>query len=160
METCSIHDVFKRGYAYSSFAGSVLVCHLFNLILKHAHRPKENDSPEDYEYGEYWKRHRDIDSTISSAFMFLPGPFRLPENYRESTAVNTNLNLHASIICLHHAALERIETHKLPDSIKRMSQDRLAGAAQEIVNILKLTSHLSTGTVGNASITVFLGLVF
>ncbi|KAI1110242.1 hypothetical protein F5Y14DRAFT_429514 [Nemania sp. NC0429] len=146
METCSIHDVFKRGYAYSSFAGSVIVCHLFNLILKHAHRPKESDSPENYEYGEYWKRHRDIDNTLSSAFMFLPEPFRLPENYRESTAVNTNLNLHAAIICLHHAALERIETHNLSDSIKRISQGRLAAAAQEIVDILKLTSHLNSGT--------------
>lgn len=160
METCSIHDVFKQGYAYSSFAGSVVVCYLFNLILKHAHRPKENDSPEDYEYGEYWKRHRDIDNTLSSAFMFLPEPFRLPENYRESTAVNTNLNLHASIICLHHAALERIETHNLPNSIKLISQTRLAAAAQEIVNVLKLTSHLNSGTVGNPPILVFHALVF
>ncbi|KAI0453286.1 hypothetical protein F5B21DRAFT_505513 [Xylaria acuta] len=144
MDTCSIHDVFKGDHAYSSFAGSIVVCHLFNLILKHAHRPKENDSPENYEYGEYWKRHRDIDNTLSSAFMFLPESLRLPENYRELTAVNTNLNFHASIICLHHAALERIDTHNLPESAKRISQDRLSAAAQEIVNIMKLTCHLSS----------------
>lgn len=136
------------------------MCHLFNLILKHAHRPKENDSPENYEYGEYWKRHRDIDNTLSRAFMFLPESFKLPENYRESTAVNTNLNLHASIICLHHAALERIETQNLPDTIKRISQDRLVAAAQEIVNTLKLTSHLNSGTVGNSLISVLPGLDF
>ncbi|KAJ8128241.1 hypothetical protein O1611_g5396 [Lasiodiplodia mahajangana] len=145
METCTINDIFKGGHSYSSFAGSVVVCYLFNIILKHAHRPKENDNPENYEYGEYWKRHRDIDNTLSSAFMFLPEPLRLPDNYREPTAVNTNLNLHASIICLHHAALERIETHNLPESAKRISQDRLSAAAQEIVNIMKLTSHLSFG---------------
>ncbi|KAI0542333.1 hypothetical protein GGR58DRAFT_497319 [Xylaria digitata] len=145
METCSIHDVFKGEHSYSSFAGSIVVCHLFNLILKHAHQPTGNDNPENYEYGEYWKRHRDIDNTLSSAFMFLPESLRLPENYREPTAVNTNLNLHASIICLHHAALERIETYNLGESAKRMSQDRLSAAAQEIVNIIKLTSHLSSG---------------
>ncbi|KAI0408646.1 hypothetical protein F4802DRAFT_548346 [Xylaria palmicola] len=144
METCSIHDVFKGDHSYSSFAGSVVVCHLFNIILKHAHRPKENDNPENYEYGEYWKRHRDIDNTLSSAFMFLPESLRLPENYRELTAVNTNLNLHASVICLHHAALERIDTHNLPESVKRVSQNRLSAAAQEIVNIMKLTSHLNS----------------
>ncbi|KAI0194187.1 hypothetical protein F4808DRAFT_464600 [Astrocystis sublimbata] len=143
MNTCSIHDVFKGGHSYSSFSGSIVVCHLFNLILKHAHRPKQNDNPEDYEYGDYWKRHRDIDNTLSSAFMFLPDSFRLPENYRDLTAINTNLNLHASIICLHHAALERIDTYSLPDSIKRISHDRLSAAAQEIVNIMKLTSHVS-----------------
>ncbi|KAI0481553.1 hypothetical protein F4859DRAFT_424388 [Xylaria cf. heliscus] len=144
MDTCSIHDVFKGDHAYSSFAGSIVVCHLFNIILKHAHRPKENDNPENYEYGEYWKRHRDIDNTLSSAFMFLPESLRLPENYRDITAVNTNLNFHASIICLHHAALERIDTHNLSESVKRISQDRLIAAAQEIVNIMKLTSHLSS----------------
>ncbi|GAP89658.1 putative binuclear zinc transcription factor [Rosellinia necatrix] len=144
METCTIHDAFKGEHAYSSFAGNIVVCHLFNLILKHAHRPKENDNPENYEYGEYWKRHRDIDNTLSNAFMFLPESFRLPENYRDVTAVTTNLNLHASIICLHHAALERIETHSLSEYAKRISQDRLSAAAQEIVNIMKLTSHLSS----------------
>ncbi|KAI1353101.1 hypothetical protein F5Y01DRAFT_323583 [Xylaria sp. FL0043] len=144
METCTIHDVFKGDHSYSSFSGTIVVCHLFNMILKHAHRPKENDNPENYEYGEYWKRHREIDNTISSAFMFLPEPFRLPENYREPTAVNTNLNLHASIICLHHAALERIETYNLPEFAKRISQDRLSAAAQEIINIIKLTSHLNS----------------
>ncbi|RYC60070.1 hypothetical protein CHU98_g6137 [Xylaria longipes] len=144
MDTCSIHDVFKGDHSYSSFAGGIVVCHLFNLILKHAHRPKEHDNPENYEYGEYWKRHRDIDNTLSSAFMFLPESFRLPENYRELTAVNTNLNFHASIICLHHAALERIDAHNLGESAKRISQDRLSAAAQEIVNIIKLTSHLSS----------------
>ncbi|KAI1752314.1 hypothetical protein F4782DRAFT_530569 [Xylaria castorea] len=144
MNTCSIHDVFKGDHSYSSFAGSIVVCHLFNLILKHAHRPKENDNPENYEYGEYWKRHRDIDNTLSSAFMFLPESLRLPENYRELTAVNTNLNFHASIICLHNAALERIDAYNLSESAKRISQDRLTAAAQEIVNIMKLTSHLSS----------------
>ncbi|KAI0969413.1 hypothetical protein F4678DRAFT_440345 [Xylaria arbuscula] len=142
METCTIHDVFKGDHSYSSFSGTVAVCHLFNVILKHVHRPKESDNPENYEYGEYWKRHREIDNTISSAFMFLPESFRLPENYRDPAAVNTNLNLHASIICLHHAALERIEAYNLPEYAKRISQDRLSAAAQEVTNIVKLTSHL------------------
>ncbi|KAI1302554.1 hypothetical protein F5Y03DRAFT_385366 [Xylaria venustula] len=142
METCTIHDVFKGNHSYSSFSGAVVVCHLFNVILKHVHRPKESDNPENYEYGEYWKRHREIDNTLSSAFMFLPEAFRLPENYRDAAAVNTNLNLHASIICLHHAALERIEAYNLPEYAKRISQDRLSAAAQEVTNIVKLTSHL------------------
>ncbi|KAI0392184.1 hypothetical protein F5Y17DRAFT_437371 [Xylariaceae sp. FL0594] len=145
MKTCSIHDVFKGEHPYSSFAGSVVVCHLFNQNLKHAHRPRGNDSPEDFEYGAYWMRHRDLDNTISSAFMFLPQSFRLPENYRDPTAVNMNLNLHASVICLHHAALERIDANNLPESAKKASQDRLGAAAQEIIDILKLTSnHLNS----------------
>lgn len=147
METGTIHDAFKGDHSYSSFSGTIIVCHLFNMILKHVHRPKETDNPENYEYGEYWKRHREIDNTLSSAFMFLPESFRLPTNIGDRGAVNTNLNFHAAIICLHHAALERIETYNLPEYAKRISQDRLSAAAQEIVNIVKLTSHVSSGSV-------------
>ncbi|KAI1816753.1 hypothetical protein GGS20DRAFT_536077 [Poronia punctata] len=144
LETYSIHDVFRGEHPYSSFAGNAIVCHIFNLILRHAHRLKANDSPEDYEHGAYWNRHRDLDNTLSSAFMFLPPAFGLPDNYRDLTAVNLNLNLHASVICLHHAAIERIESNNLSESLLKVSQGRLATAAQEIINILKLTSHLST----------------
>ncbi|OTB06887.1 hypothetical protein M426DRAFT_9314 [Hypoxylon sp. CI-4A] len=144
VETFSIHEAFK-GKPYSSFAGAVLVCHIFNQLLKHVHRPKPNDNPDNYEYGEYWQRHREMDNTLSSAFMYLPESFRLPENYRDSVAVHTNLNLHASIICLHHSAIDRIDTYGLPESAKKASQDRLSTAAQEIVNIVKLTSHVSSG---------------
>ncbi|RYP07292.1 hypothetical protein DL764_002607 [Monosporascus ibericus] len=142
-ETCSIHDIFK-GTRHSSFASAVLVCHLFNRIMKHVQHPKQDDNSDNYEYGQYWERHRDIDNTISNIFMFLPEAVRLPDNYRDPTAVNTNLNLHACVICLHHPAIDRIEAHKLPDHIKKLSHDRLSTAAQEIVNIIRSTSHMST----------------
>ncbi|OTA66608.1 hypothetical protein K449DRAFT_391053 [Hypoxylon sp. EC38] len=142
VETFSLHDAFK-GQPYSSFAGAILVCHLFNQILKHVHKPKPTDNPDNYEYGEYWQRHRDIDNTLSSAFMYLPQSFRMPENYRDPVAVHTNLNLHASTICLHHSAIDTIDTYKLPESAKKISQDRLKTAAQEIINIIKLTSHVN-----------------
>ncbi|KAI1467149.1 uncharacterized protein F4812DRAFT_431399 [Daldinia caldariorum] len=143
VETCSIQEALK-GKTYSSFSGAVLVCHIFNQILKHIHRPKSTDNPDNYEYGEYWQRHRELDNTLSSAFMYLPASFRLPDNYRDPVAVHTNLNLHASTICLHHAAIEMIEAHKLPESAKKICHDRLSTAAQEIVNIVRLTSHVNS----------------
>lgn len=79
--------------------------------------------------------------------MFLPEHFRLPENYRDPTAVHTNLNYHAALICLHLAALEKIDIHSLPPYAKKMSESRLFTAAQEIVNIMKMTSHLKTNPV-------------
>ncbi|KAI2636407.1 fungal-specific transcription factor domain-containing protein [Hypomontagnella submonticulosa] len=143
VETCTLNDAFK-GHQYSPFAGAVMVCHIFNQILKHVHKPKPTDNPDNYEYGEYWKRHRELDNTLSGAFMYLPEALRMPENYRDSVAVHTNLNLHASIICLHHSALDRIDTYKLPESAKKICHDRLTTAAQEIVNIIKLTSHVNS----------------
>lgn len=79
--------------------------------------------------------------------MFMPERFRLPKNLRNPTAVHTNLNLHAGIICLHHAAVDKVETYNLPESLRIASQSRLRTAAEEIVNIVRLSSHVSPGFV-------------
>lgn len=135
----TLHNVF-RGSNYSTFAGNVVICFLFNQLLKHAHRPMPDDRPEDADFGPFWKRHRELDNMLSSAFMFLPEPFRLPANIRDPIAVQANLNLHASVICLHNAACEKADKFKLP-GIKQKSRTRALTAAQEIVDIIKLTSH-------------------
>ncbi|GKT46706.1 citrinin biosynthesis transcriptional activator ctnR [Colletotrichum spaethianum] len=142
--TSTLSEAFK-GASYSTFAGAVVTCHIFNKLLKHVHWERPNDRPMDVEYGEFWNRHRDIDNMLSSAFMFLPERFRLPQSMRDPTAVHMNLNLHASVICLHHAAIDRIEKHKLPDNLKAASQLRLRTAAEEVVSIVKLTSHMNSG---------------
>ncbi|KAK8027583.1 hypothetical protein PG991_004639 [Apiospora marii] len=133
---CTLNEALK-GYPYSSFASSVVICHFFNEILKHVHRPRPDDFPENYEFGRYWTRHRELDNTLSSAFMFLPECFRLPDHFQDRTAIHINLNLHASIICLHHAAIDKVDKHKLPNHLKKASQTRLLTAAQEIINIMR-----------------------
>lgn len=55
--------------------------------------------------------------------------------------MHTNLNLHASVICLHHAAIEKAEKFGLEDGIKQSSLSRLKTAAEEIVNIARMTFH-------------------
>lgn len=91
--------------------------------------------------GPFWARHRELDNELSGAFMFLPEKFSLPRHYREPPAIHLNLNLHASVICLHHAAVEKAMKHGHPPSVKQASVTRLKTAAEEIVNIIKLTSH-------------------
>ncbi|EFQ25024.1 hypothetical protein CGRA01v4_06675 [Colletotrichum graminicola] len=142
--TATLPEAFK-GASYSTFAAAVVVCFIFNKLLKHVHWERPNDRPTDVEYGEFWTRHRDIDNMLSSAFMFLPERFRLPHGMRDPTAVHTNLNLHASVICLHHAAIDRIERYNLPEKLKAASMLRLRTAAEEVVNVVKSTSHVNSG---------------
>lgn len=141
-ETSTLPEVFN-GAPYSRFAGSVVLCHILERILRHVHRPKMHDRPEDVDYGPFWKRHRELDTLLSSAFMFLPEPFRLPKNIRDPVAAHTNMNLHAAVICLHNAACEKADTYSLPPHLKQISQTRLTTAAAEIVNIVKITSHMN-----------------
>ncbi|KAL1901354.1 hypothetical protein Sste5346_001759 [Sporothrix stenoceras] len=139
--SCTLDNIFS-GSTYSTFSSAILVCHLFNSILLHV-QLKPSDRPEDFEYGPFWERHRSLDTKMSSAFVFLPERYRLPQNFQDPVAVHTNLNLHAATICLHNAAVERAEAHNLPESVTKNCYDRMFTAAQEIVNIIEKTSHMA-----------------
>lgn len=91
--------------------------------------------------GPFWIRHRTLDNELSSIFVFLPEKFRLPANIRDPSALHTNLNLHASVICLHHGAIEKAEKYGLDGRVKASSLSRLKTAAEEIVNIARMTFH-------------------
>ncbi|KAI6512870.1 hypothetical protein MCOR10_009546 [Pyricularia oryzae] len=135
-ETARLKDLFF-GASYSTFAASVGICHIFNQLLAHVAQIRPDDRPQDLEYGNFWKRHRDIDNTLSSSFMFLPDGMRLPKNNRNPAVVFMNLNLHASVICLHQCAIDRAQAHELPDTIAQSSIVRVINSADEIVNIVK-----------------------
>lgn len=135
-----LEQVFN-GSSYSAFASTIIVCQIFRIILKHVHRSKPSDRPEDILDGPFWNRHRELDNKLSSTFMFLPSKFILPRAARDSGAIHMNLNLHAAFIILHHAALEKAEQHDLPSTVMKTSLGRMRASAEEIVNIMKLTSH-------------------
>ncbi|ROV90275.1 hypothetical protein VSDG_08186 [Cytospora chrysosperma] len=143
-KTCQLEDIFT-GSSYSSFAGAAIICHIFNQILKHVHRSKPSDCADNFQYGPYWNKHRELDNLLSSTFMYLPEQFQLPKNVRNPVAVHTNLNLHASVICLHNSAYEMADEHNLPEAVKQMSKTRLLTASQEIVSIMKLTNQSNAG---------------
>lgn len=115
--------------------------------MKHANRSQPGDCGENFEYGKYWNRHRELDNLLSGAFMFLPERFRLPQNVRDPVAVHTNLHLHAAVICLHNSAYEMANEHNLPQHLKSMIKTRLLSASNEVVNIVKLTSHTNASYV-------------
>ncbi|KAK0645891.1 hypothetical protein B0T16DRAFT_148662 [Cercophora newfieldiana] len=129
------------GFQYSTFAATIITCHIFVKLLKHVHRPLPDDCPDDYEHGKYWMRHRELDNILSSSFMFLPERFRLPKHGRDPVAMYQNLNLHASVICLHNSASDKVDKYKLPFHIKQSSRMRCLTSAYEIVNIMKMTAN-------------------
>ncbi|KAK4190125.1 transcriptional activator protein acu-15 [Podospora australis] len=143
-KSSTLPSVFN-GAGFSTFAGNVLVCSIFNQLMKHCHRPMPDDHPEDPEFGKFWMRHREMDNTLSSAFMFLPERLRLPENITDHIAVQTNLNLHAAVMCLHNVAIEKAEKYGLPDHIKQASKDRSMTSTKQVTEIVKATSQMRHG---------------
>lgn len=137
-------DEALKGAPYGGFSGSLILNQILKSIMSHVHLIKPSDIPEDVMNGSFWKRHRRLDNQLSSLFMFMPERFRLPDNLRDPLATYINLNFHASVICLHHVALEVIEKHSLDDSLRKDSQLLLKHAAEEIARIVKMTSHHSS----------------
>ncbi|VUC24913.1 unnamed protein product [Clonostachys rosea] len=126
-----LEEVFQ-GASHSAFATTLIICHIFKTTLKHTSGHSHGAA--------FWKRHKDLDHEISSTFMFLPERFQLPDYECDPVAAHTNLNLHATSICLHYAAVEMVDKHSQSEAIKQQSLGRMRISAEEIVGIINAIS--------------------
>ena len=131
----------------SPYAAVAVLATLYGRNLTHLHRPEPNDRPEDPIHGEFWKRHRAMDNILSNIAMFLPDHLRLPAGIKDANICFLNLNIHTSTICLHQAAILKAEKYNLAMDIMKQSTERCFLAAGEIINIMKMTSHVDIGNV-------------
>lgn len=136
----------------SPFGGVILSAALYGHNFSHLHRSSENENPADISNGDYWKRHRKMDNVLSNVFMFLPDHLRLPYGLRDMNVVFLHMNIHASSICLHQAAVITAEKHKTGSSIIRQSRARSLMAAEEISNLMRLVTHVDPSNVSFARI--------
>ena len=133
----------------SPFGGVVLSACLFGHNFIHLHHGGPDDRPEDLSNGEFWKRHRKMDNVLSNTFMFLPDHLRLPGGLRDMNIVFLHMNIHASTICLHQAAVIKADQNGLEPGVIRQSRARSLMAAEEIASIMRLVSHLDASNVGH-----------
>lgn len=147
-ETLNLADVMagQGASTLSPFAGIVLMACVFGRNLTHLHRPEANDNEHDLN-GGFWKRHRTLDNLLLSTSLSLPEHLRLPFGVDDPNTVFLNMNIHASTICLHQAALFKADRHHLPPQVVTDSKRRCLGAANNITNAMKMTSHSDLTTV-------------
>ncbi|KAI9851449.1 MAG: hypothetical protein M1838_003638 [Thelocarpon superellum] len=125
----------------SSFAAVVLMASLFGLNLIHLHRPDPNDNEDDLN-GEFWRRHRRMDAILANTTLSLPNHLKLPAGINDTNIVFLNMNIHASTICLHQAAIFKANKNRLPGSVSTESKVRCVAAAAEIASTMRTVSHL------------------
>ncbi|KAF2842501.1 hypothetical protein M501DRAFT_914906, partial [Patellaria atrata CBS 101060] len=130
----------------SAFAGVVLMACLFGRNLLHLHRPTPDDQDHDLN-GEFWKRHRRMDSILLNTSLALPDNLRLPAGLPDANTVFLNMNIHTSAICLHQAAIYKADKHRLPLNVSQESKIRCVTAAAEIASIMKMISHLDLSSM-------------
>lgn len=136
------------------FGGVILSATLFGHNFQHLHQVGPNENPDDLENGEFWKRHRKMDSVLTNTFMFLPDHLRLSNASRDMNVVFLHLTAHASSICLHQAAVLTAEKHKLDHNFIRQCRYRSLTAAEEITNIMRLFSHVDASQVSILCLTL------
>ena len=124
----------------SSYAGIVLMASLFGRLVTHLHQPNPDNRPQNLANGEFWKRHRKMDSIFSNILMLLPDHLRISSRVKDCNVYFLNLSMHALTISLHQAAVAKAEMYGLDPSVVRQSQGRSDAAAEEIVRIMRLAA--------------------
>lgn len=132
----------------SPFGGEVLMACLLGHNLHHLHRHPEEDRLEDLKNSSFWRRHRHLDQVLANVSLSLPEKFRLPNGIGDPHIVFTNMNIHATTICLHQAALFKAEKSKLPHHLISESRARCFSAASSITTIMRTITHLEVHAVG------------
>ncbi|KAK4959473.1 hypothetical protein LTR10_004278 [Elasticomyces elasticus] len=125
----------------SAFGGVVLMACLFGRNLTHLHRPGPDDRDDDLN-GEFWKRHRNMDSILLNTALALPDALRLPSGLNDANIIWMNMNIHTSTICLHQAAIFKADKNRMPSRISAESKVRCITAAAEIASTMRQISHL------------------
>ncbi|KAK3393442.1 binuclear zinc transcription factor [Podospora didyma] len=144
-QTSSLTSALRQqGPEYSTFAGRVLVSHLFHRTLELTSESFPEGTCEDIKTSTYWKRQTAIDNDLATMLMFLPSGLQLPRNVRSQNAVFINIITHTAIISLHRAGLGKARAGhlKLPEYLTRQSQDRLLPAAEEILSIIRMINDV------------------
>ncbi|KAF2131430.1 binuclear zinc transcription factor [Dothidotthia symphoricarpi CBS 119687] len=123
------------------FGAIVLSAAMFGRNLLHLHRPGPDDRDEDLN-GEFWNRHRNIEQILLQTSLGLPDHLRLPSAVSNPNVVFANMCIHTSVICLHQAAIFKVDKHQLPVHVSNESKTRCVTAAAEIASIMRMVSHM------------------
>ncbi|KAK1019046.1 hypothetical protein LTR54_000859 [Friedmanniomyces endolithicus] len=142
-KTMSLEEALQPDGAVglSSFAAVVLMACLFGRNLTHLHRPGPDDRDDDLD-GEFWKRHRNMDSILLNTALALPDALRLPSGLNDANIIWMNMNIHTSTICLHQAAIFKADRNRMPSRISAESKIRCITAAAEIASTMRQICHL------------------
>ncbi|KAH7381868.1 fungal-specific transcription factor domain-containing protein [Cadophora sp. MPI-SDFR-AT-0126] len=121
----------------SSFTGMVMAVTLMSRNFDHIHAKVSTESTHSNDDDEFWKRHRDLDNSLSNSFMCLPEHLRITDQLRDPNAFLLNMMMHTTVICLHQYAVQKIST----------KQDRMTGVlSQSVTRCIASARAISTAT--------------
>lgn len=131
---------------FSALAGYGLLNVIIARILNHLYHPWEDDQKHDLK-GNFWKRHREIDSILLDLGMRMPAHLRVNQAYGNPFIIMHNIHFWITTLVLHQAAMLHATKFHLPQRILDDSRTRSISAASEITTCMRIVSHLDLSTV-------------
>ncbi|KAH9204005.1 fungal-specific transcription factor domain-containing protein, partial [Leptodontidium sp. 2 PMI_412] len=133
----------------SSFSGLAVAITLLGRNLTHIHGSPEESVAIKRADSKFWRRHREIDNTISNTFLYLPTRLKLPPKFQDPNAVFLSMTLQASSICLHLAAIRKSMINDPDSSFIRQSMDRCITGADAITATIRPVAGVDLSKVNS-----------
>ncbi|KAI4221769.1 MAG: hypothetical protein L6R36_006663 [Xanthoria steineri] len=137
--------------SYSPFTGAVIMAGFCGRCLRHLQNAYKASVESEYTY-DFWSNHYSIDLAINQTLQsslkhlnIVPAMDSI-EGMADPNTIFLNMNMRATVICLHQAAVVQANKSSLPATLIAESENRTLTAAQEIANIMRLirtSIHLS-----------------
>lgn len=126
-----------------------MIAAVVGRTLTHFHRKEIEEGTQEDPDNAFWKRHRYLDKVLLNTLEHLPFHLQIGSSIVNPTAVQLHINIQASTICLHQAAIfkAKISPGKGYDLVE--SNMRCLGAAETIMTILRLVNPTIMAKVMN-----------
>lgn len=139
-DTRSLSEAMEKGLDSntSAFAANVVVANIMARNMLRLHRLIADQTSRD----AILELYRHMNNMLSRIFLTMPRHLGVAAGLRSSSIVHMQLVLHATSISLHQATVQKIGVQNLDETAIQRAEDRCLIAAEEIVDILRMTAHI------------------
>ncbi|KAI1612322.1 fungal-specific transcription factor domain-containing protein [Exophiala viscosa] len=134
----------------SLFAANATIAALFGRTLTHLHRkdlPYEGDTSDQDD--AFWRRHQYLDTVLLHTLQYLPDDLRIRTGISSPQIVLLHINIQASTICLHQAAIFKAKNSPTPqETTLADSKARCLHATENMMTILRLLDPAVLQNIG------------
>ena len=132
----------------SPFGGLIMAAAVFGRNTIHLHRcyqSRTKFSSAQSSSEAFWADHQEIDNDLTEIMLLLPDRLQVRASSFTPMKVLVNMLLYASTICLHRAAILRLDDSRA--LFTEESKARCTTAAGQIASIMRQAGHLNCSTV-------------
>ncbi|EXJ56395.1 hypothetical protein A1O7_06738 [Cladophialophora yegresii CBS 114405] len=120
------------------FAATAMIAAVVGRTLTHLHRKEIDDGSLEEPDSAFRKRHDYLDTVLLKTLEYLPPQLQIGSSLLNPSAVQLHINIQASTICLHQAAISKAKSSPGNGFDLVESSMRCLGAAETMMTILRV----------------------